>query len=127
MMTQERIVPNPISRLPETPDAKNGEVVFKRQGNEVSKQDLPATTKTKFQDLVVVGSHPFFHSEKWVSLDLDGTQTTDADLRKVAKLSTLNELGLRGTPITDAGLKELVVLKNLEQLYLFNTGIRRGA
>ena len=56
--------------------------------------------------------------EKLTSLDLGGTQITDAGLKELAKLKQLEGLSLNDTKITDAGLKELVKLQKLTTLYL---------
>ena len=45
--------------------------------------------------------------EKVFRLDLDRTQITDAGLKELAKLLSLEELYLVNTQITDAGLAEL--------------------
>ena len=45
--------------------------------------------------------------EKVFRLDLDRTQITDAGLKELAKLLSLQELYLVNTQITDAGLAEL--------------------
>src|SRR5713226_1401568 len=52
-------------------------------------------------------------------LDLSGTQVTDAGLKDLAGLKSLQMLNLYyASRITDAGLKELAGLKNLQTLYL---------
>jgi Leucine-rich repeat (LRR) protein len=48
---------------------------------------------------------------------------TDAELKKLAALTKLQELGLRSTQVTDAGLKALAPLKNLHTLDLSNTKV----
>ena len=56
-------------------------------------------------------------------LDLVNTQVTDAGLKELAGLKSLQMLDLRHTQITDAGLKELAGLKNLQVLSLSNTKV----
>ncbi len=51
-------------------------------------------------------------------LCLNGTKMTDAGLKEVAGLKSLQTLDVRGTQVTDAGLKELAGLKSLQRLYL---------
>ena len=46
------------------------------------------------------------------------TQITDVGLKKLAGLKSLQILDVRGTKVTGAGLKELAGLKNLQELYL---------
>ncbi len=57
------------------------------------------------------------------SIDLAGTEATDATLRLVARFRELNDINLDGTQITDAGLESLRTLKNLESVSLAATGI----
>ncbi len=45
------------------------------------------------------------------ALYLAGTQVTDAGLKELAGLKSLQILDLRGTKVTDAGLKELAGLR----------------
>ena len=49
---------------------------------------------------------------------LAGTQVTDAGLKEVAGLKSLQTLDVRRTKVTDAGLKDLAGLKSLQRLYL---------
>ncbi len=51
-----------------------------------------------------------------VLLDLDFTQATDADLKKLAPLDAVRKIYLNSTKITDAGLKEIVAFKDLHTL-----------
>ena len=53
-----------------------------------------------------------------ISLDLHSTKVTDAGLKELAGLKSLQVLNLAGTQVTDAGLKELADLKNLQILDL---------
>ena len=52
------------------------------------------------------------------ALYLAGTPVTDAGLKEVAGLKSLQTLDVRWTKVTDAGLKELAGLKSLQRLYL---------
>src|SRR5205807_1684624 len=56
-------------------------------------------------------------------LSLYGTQVTDAGLKEIAGLKSLQSLSLSGTQVTDAGLKELTSLKSLQLLNLGNTKV----
>jgi internalin A len=51
------------------------------------------------------------------------TKVTDAGLKGLARLKSLQALSLRGTQVTDKGLKELAGLKNLICLDLGNTPV----
>src|SRR5262249_61491710 len=53
------------------------------------------------------------------SLDLGGTQVTDAGLAEVARLTDLQSLNISNTKVTDKGLKHLAGLKKLQELYLY--------
>ncbi len=57
------------------------------------------------------------------ALYLAGTQVTDAGLKELAGLKSLQTLDFRGTQVTDAGLKELAGLKSLQRLYLNHTKV----
>src|SRR5262249_41556783 len=57
------------------------------------------------------------------SLDLGGTKITDAGLRELKNLNTLQKLRLGFTQVTDTGLKELKELKSLQELDLGRTQI----
>jgi hypothetical protein len=58
------------------------------------------------------------------SLTLDGCrEVKNADLRHVAKLTTLTHLSLCDTPFTDPGLVHLETLTNLEHLELLSTNV----
>jgi internalin A len=52
------------------------------------------------------------------ALDLHDTRVTDAGLKELAGLKNLQALDLSQTEVTDAGLKELAGLKNLQSLHL---------
>lgn len=54
-------------------------------------------------------------------LDLGRMQVTDAGLKGLARLKSLQALFLGATRVTDAGLKELTGLKSLQALYLGGT------
>ena len=83
----------------------------------------------------LTGAVPAFRISSWVDgrfgwlaeqpvplvpfgLDLGGTLVTDADVKELAGLKSLQTLNLRGTQVTDAGLKELAGLKSLQSLDL---------
>ena len=57
------------------------------------------------------------------TLNLYGTQVTDAGLKELAGLKSLQTLDLPVTQVTDAGLKELAGLKSLQTLNLANTKV----
>src|SRR5262249_23814159 len=61
--------------------------------------------------------------EPVVAVDLYDTQITDAGLRELKELNSLQELDLGRTAVTDIGLKELKGLKSLQRLSLFNTKV----
>jgi internalin A len=52
------------------------------------------------------------------ALYLAETQVTDAGLKELANRKSLQILDVRGTKVTDAGLKELAGLESLQSLYL---------
>ena len=56
-------------------------------------------------------------------LNLWDTGVTDAGLKDLAGLKSLQSLALGGTPVTDAGLKELAGLTSLQSLYLYDTKV----
>ena len=56
-------------------------------------------------------------------LDLGRTQVTDAGLKELAGLKSLQTLNLDFTKVTDAGLKELAGLNSLQSLYLWGTKV----
>src|SRR5207245_2591285 len=53
-----------------------------------------------------------------ISVNLDSTKVTDAGLKELAGLKSLQSLDLMFTMVTDAGLKELAGLKSLQTLKL---------
>jgi internalin A len=63
------------------------------------------------------------HAVEVISVDLRGTQITDAGLEHLKGLTSLKSLYLNGTQITDAGLEHLKVLNSLTQLNLGRTKI----
>lgn len=69
------------------------------------------------------GEIEFGVGDRIISIDLDGTKATDADIVHIAALPDVKSLNLANTAITDAGLKELGKLKKLKFLYLFNTAV----
>jgi internalin A len=54
---------------------------------------------------------------------LELNQVTDAGLKELARLKSLQALSLGGPKVTDAGLKELARLKSLQKLELSHTGV----
>jgi hypothetical protein len=56
-------------------------------------------------------------------LELRGTKVTDAGLKELAGLESLQFLELRGRKVTDAGVKELAGLKSLQSLWLSMTKV----
>jgi hypothetical protein len=69
-------------------------------------------------------SSPF----EWViSVTLEGTKTTDAELAYLEDLFRLQILNLLGTQITDAGLKHLEGLSELKELDVRDTAITEEA
>src|SRR3954452_8589773 len=63
------------------------------------------------------------HGNPVVRVDLGNTQVTDADLKDLKELQSLQELSLGGTKVTDTGLKQLKDLKSLHVLYLTRTKV----
>ena len=57
------------------------------------------------------------------SLDLSGTQVTDAGLKSLEPLDKLTSLDLQSTQVTDEGLKALVALPKLTSLKLAQTRV----
>ena len=57
------------------------------------------------------------------TLDLSGTEVTDAGLKQTAQQKHLTTLRLSRTNVTDAGLKELAPLQNLTTLHLDGTQV----
>src|SRR5262245_37377222 len=58
-----------------------------------------------------------------VGVDLGGSEVTDASLKVLKELKSLQWLWLTATKVTDAGLKELKELKNLQWLRLDGTKV----
>jgi hypothetical protein len=58
-----------------------------------------------------------------VSAYFNGTQVTDADMKRLADHKQLRTLDLRNTSVTDAGLKDLTVLAELRELYLIDAKV----
>jgi internalin A len=61
--------------------------------------------------------------EDVTTLNLTGTEVTDAGLKELALLKNLTTLELGGPTVTDTGLKELAALKNLTTLKLVFTEV----
>jgi hypothetical protein len=60
------------------------------------------------------------------SLELDLTETKDADLVAMEQATGVTSLTISRTPITDAGLAHLANLKNLEDIHLMATEVTGG-
>jgi internalin A len=58
-----------------------------------------------------------------ISVDFNATQVTDAGLKELAGLKSLQTLHLRFTKVTDVGLKELAGLKTLQFVTLTYTQV----
>ena len=56
-------------------------------------------------------------------LSLNATNVTDAGLKELAGLKSLQALNLNNTQVTDAGLKELTGLKSLQTVILTATQV----
>lgn len=54
---------------------------------------------------------------------LRGAPVSDADLERIATISTLGSLDLSSTSITDDGLRHLTTMKNLTSLDISDTGV----
>src|SRR5260370_28508191 len=65
-----------------------------------------------------VGYDRMARFEPVVGLGLRGTQVTDATLRQISCLTSMQRLGLVNTSVTDAGLVHLKGLARLEILHL---------
>ena len=59
-------------------------------------------------------------------LHLEKTKVTDAGLAHLKGLANLQYLNVYGTAVTDAGLKHLAGLKKLKKLYIWETKISEG-
>jgi len=57
------------------------------------------------------------------TLDLSETKVTDAGLKELKEIKSLQTLYLWNTKVTDAGLKELKELNNLKVLHLLDTKV----
>lgn len=64
--------------------------------------------------------------EQLVSLKLDHTKITDADMKIIAQLSKLVRLSMIGTSITGAGLGSITDLSNLEYINITDTRVDDG-
>jgi len=58
-----------------------------------------------------------------VGVNLGGTDVTDAGVKELKELKSLQTLNLNGTDVTDAGLKQLKELKHLQTLDLRGTKV----
>ena len=71
--------------------------------------------------LGVIGGLP--QPDRGYCLSFKGTGKTDAGLKELAGLKTLEALDLQASDVSDAGLKELAGLKSLHALYLGTTQV----
>ena len=58
-----------------------------------------------------------------VAVNLIATEITDAGMKELKELKSLQTLELHETKVTDAGMKELKELKSLQTLYLWGTDV----
>ena len=61
------------------------------------------------------------------TLNLSGTEVTDAGMRHLKSLKRLTKLDLSSTKVTTAGARSLESLENLSELFTYNSmiGIER--
>jgi hypothetical protein len=76
--------------------------------------------KVKVTDAVVKELKPL-KSLQW--LNLADAYVTDAGLKEISHVPNLQSLNLAGTEVTDAGLKQIKQLKNLQSLNLADTKV----
>lgn len=62
-------------------------------------------------------------TEKLISVDLQFTPATDADMAKIVNVESIETLNLRGTQITDVGLSHFKVLRKLRFVDLSDTAV----
>src|SRR5262245_36261627 len=90
------------------------------EGGRGKRGDLPAFRFVTWKDGLIAKlpdvGRPF-------GLDLAGAQVTDAGLKELAGLKSLQTLDLVSTRVTDAGLNELAGLTNLQRLHLGGTDV----
>jgi hypothetical protein len=56
----------------------------------------------------------------------NGTDTTDAGIQELAKLSNLEEVAVAFNPLTDACIESLLTRHNWRRLYLYGTKITQA-
>ena len=128
MITPKVITPK-VSHLPEA-------IVkaWKEAGAGVGWMPVDKNGFFRFWGVHVPGDLPAFGFSVWkegqlaklpapmtpFGLSLFHAQVTDAGLKELAGLKSLQSLILNGTQVTDAGLKELAGLKSLQTLDLGN-------
>src|SRR5262249_10790670 len=115
--------------------------VWKKAGAEVGWMGVSGKfgyQEFRMQPDGLAGAVPAFRFAKWrenilaglpdpampFGLYLDFASVTDAGLRELAGLRSLQSLSLRFTKVTDAGLKELAGLNTLQWLNLGDTHVR---
>jgi hypothetical protein len=66
---------------------------------------------------------PRFAKNPIMAIDLHRTNVSDADVGRLAGLTSMRQLNLYGTKVTDQGLQSIAGLTNLQILYLNQTAI----
>ena len=101
---------------------KNGKPAI-RYGGEGKEGEMPVFDFRGMQPLQpgVLGRLP--QPKRGFGLSFNSGGVTDAGLKELAKLNSLQSLDLSDTQVTDAGLKELAGLKSLQTLYLGGTKV----
>lgn len=66
---------------------------------------------------------PYYYFDAVETVNLNGSQITDADLQYLGSLSQLQGLWLEDTQVTDAGLEHLSGLTHLQGLFLDDTQV----
>ncbi len=88
-----------------------------RSAHEVLSLDLQGTQVTD------AGLDSLIELENLLTLNLSGLRVTDAGIKKLAPLQSLAVLDLQQTGLTDRGLRELTPLQKLTHLNLESTGV----
>lgn len=89
----------------------------------VAKMPLLVSLNLRGTEITNAGLARLKEAEGLKKLHLEKTQITDEGLAHLANLKNLEYLNLYGTAVTDAGLKHLKELKNLKKLYLWQTKV----
>jgi serine/threonine protein kinase len=121
-------LPTPVSRASIPHIAQLPHLVsFRCSRTKITGDDLtklPQLPKMKFLFMSMIknarGAFPVLkHSRSLLALKVVSDNLNDADLKQIAKISSLRELVLRDNPeITDAGVKNLVGMPHLQSLSL---------